>query len=264
MPDWIKKRALITVRTYPTPSSKSVEASCTAGVTDSGEWIRLFPIPYRLMAEERRFEKWHWIEVEALKASSDSRPESFKVNQDSVVIGDYVNTKEAWQQRRQLLEPLRRSSMCRIQRELDERGAPTLGFFRPFEIKRLVIEPASQPDWTKEEKVILQQRGDLFQRAPEQLLEKIPLEFRYEFRCGDVDCKSHTMMCTDWEMMQAYRKWRRKYGDEWEKKFRQRFETEMIHKNQTHFFVGTLHQHPKNWIIVGLLYPPKSQAGALL
>jgi hypothetical protein len=77
------------------------------------------------MAEERRFEKWHWIEVEALKASSDSRPESFKVNQDSVVIGDYVNTKEAWQQRRQLLEPLRRSSMCRIQRELDERGAPT-------------------------------------------------------------------------------------------------------------------------------------------
>jgi hypothetical protein len=38
----------------------------------------------------------------------------------------------------------------------------------------------------------------------------------------------------------------------------------MIHKNQTHFFVGTLHQHPKNWIIVGLLYPPKSQAGALL
>jgi hypothetical protein len=31
----------------------------------------------------------------------------------------------------------------------------------------------------------------------------------------------------------------------------------MLEKNDTHFFVGTLHQYPKNWIIVGLFYPPK-------
>ena len=68
MPDWTKQRVLITVRTYPTPSAKSVEASCTAGVTADGQWIRLFPISYRLMAEERQFKKWQWIEVETLKA----------------------------------------------------------------------------------------------------------------------------------------------------------------------------------------------------
>jgi hypothetical protein len=28
-------------------------------------------------------------------------------------------------------------------------------------------------------------------------------------------------------------------------------------EDDTHFFVGTLHQYPKNWIIVGLFYPPK-------
>lgn len=257
MPDWMKKNALITVRTYPAPSSKSVEASCTAGVTDHGEWIRLFPIPYRLMEQQRRFQKWYWIEAEAIKAANNSRPESFKVNQEFIVIGENVRTKDGWQQRRKIMEPLRRSSMCRIQKELDDRGAPTLGFFRPFEIKRLHIEPAAQSEWTEEEKTILQQGGDLFQKAPDQLLEKIPLEFRYEFRCGDVDCKSHTMMCTDWEMMQAYRAWRREYGDKWEQKFRQRFEDEMINKYDTHFFVGTLHQYPKNWIIVGLFYPPK-------
>ena len=89
MPDWIKKRALITVRIYPTPSAKSVEASCTAGVTEKGEWLRLFPIPYRLMAEQRQFKKWHWIEAEAIKATNDLRPESFKVNQDSIVVGAY-------------------------------------------------------------------------------------------------------------------------------------------------------------------------------
>jgi hypothetical protein len=31
----------------------------------------------------------------------------------------------------------------------------------------------------------------------------------------------------------------------------------MIKKNDTHFFVGTVHQHPGSWIIVGLFYPPK-------
>jgi hypothetical protein len=213
-------------------------------------------MPYRLMAEERRFKKWQWIEVETLKASNDSRPESFKVNPDSIVVRNSVDTKDGWRERRKLMEPLRRSSMCRIQRERDEHGAPTLGFFKPFQIKRLLIEPAAQAEWTESERAILKQGGDLFQRAPEQLLEKIPLEFRYEFRCGDVDCNGHTMMCTDWEMIQAYRAWSKEYGDKWEEAFRQRFETEMIDKNDTHFFVGTLHQYPKSWIVVGLFYPP--------
>jgi hypothetical protein len=49
MPNWIKKRVLITVRTYPVPSAKSIEASCTGGITGDGQWMRLFPVPYRLI-----------------------------------------------------------------------------------------------------------------------------------------------------------------------------------------------------------------------
>jgi hypothetical protein len=64
------------------------------------------------------------------------------------------------------------------------------------------------------------------------------------------------MSCTDWEMLQAYRSWKREYGDKWEEKFRQRFQTEMIQQRDTHFYVGTIHQHPGSWIIVGLFYPP--------
>ncbi len=63
-------------------------------------------------------------------------------------------------------------------------------------------------------------------------------------------------MCTDWEMGQSYRSWRR-YGQEWEAKFRQRYERDMIERNDTSFYVGTVHQHPNRWIIVGLFYPPK-------
>ena len=47
------------------------------------------------------------------------------------------------------------------------------------------------------------------------------------------------------------------YGDNWEAAFRQKYETEMREKFDTHFYVGTINQHPKEWIIVGLFYPPK-------
>jgi hypothetical protein len=40
------------------------------------------------------------------------------------------------------------------------------------------------------------------------------------------------MICTDWEMGQAYRAWQKKYGDGWEAMFRQRFETEMMPASQ--------------------------------
>jgi len=36
----------------------------------------------------------------------------------------------------------------------------------------------------------------------------------------------------------------------------------MINKNDTHFIVGTVHGHPKEWIIIGLFYPPKDATEA--
>jgi hypothetical protein len=60
---WSTKRVLITVRTYPVPAQKGIEVSCTAGVTSDGEWIRLFPIPYRFLTADQRFTKYQWIEV---------------------------------------------------------------------------------------------------------------------------------------------------------------------------------------------------------
>lgn len=254
--DWVKKRVLIVVRTYPVPARKSVEASCTAAITDDGQWVRLFPVPYRLMDQEKRFTKWHWIDTRILRAAGDSRPESYKLDISNIQIGDAVGTQDGWRARTDLIKPLRRPSMCRIQRERDAHGAPTLGVFRPHRIDRLVIEPTTE-NWTDGEMAILTQ-GSLFERAPLQTLEKIPYTFRYEFRCGDVDCNGHSMMCTDWEMGQAYRDWRKAYGDDgWEGKFREKFETWMKGRD-THFFVGTIHQHPGSWIIVGLFYPPRA------
>ena len=83
------------------------------------------------------------------------------------------------------------------------------------------------------------------------------------FRCDDDACPGHTLACTDWEMGEAWRQWRDKYGEAgWEEKFRQRFEAEMIEKYDTHFYVGTVHHHPSTWIVVGLFYPPQPKLQA--
>jgi hypothetical protein len=145
--------------------------------------------------------------------------------------------------------------MCQIRRE-QTIGGPTLGLFKPFKITRLKITPTSS-DWTPKQKTILNQNSFGFQNAPKEALQKIPFEFTYQFRCDDADCNGHEMDCTDWEMSEAYRDWSKKYGAEWKVKFLQTFERDMISRYDTHFYVGTLHQHPKNWQIVGLFYPPR-------
>ncbi len=252
-----KKRVLITVRTYPVPATKGVEVSCTAGITSDGKWIRLFPIPYRSLDEDKRFSKYQWIEVEVRKAKNDQRPESFVPNIDTIRTKETVPPTDQWRARKEIIKTLLRPSMCSIQREQEERGSPTLGIFKPAEIKRLTIEPEEQSDWTPEDLSKLNQTLSFFQKSPAHQLEKLPFKFKYEFRCAEPACNGHSMSCTDWEIGQSYRKWRTEYGDQWVQAFRQKYEREMIDKFDTHFFVGNVHLYPNAWLIVGLFYPPR-------
>ena len=250
------KKVLIVVRTYPSPARKGVEVSCTAAITDKSEWLRLFPVPYRLLPHDQRFRKYQWVDISVTKAK-DHRPESYKLHGDTIkILSEPLPTANSWRARKDFVFPLRAHCMCCLQNERDENGYPTLGIFRPRTIERLIIKDESAT-WTPGQLGILRQ-GHLFEEGPHEELEKIPHSFRYRFRCNEPTCKGHTMICTDWEMGESWRKWRTQYGDDWEAKFRQRYETEMIEKNDTHFYVGTVHQHPGTWIIVGLFYPPKT------
>jgi hypothetical protein len=252
---WLEKKVCIVVKTYPTPATNGVEVSCTAGITEQGEWIRLFPVPFRFLEKDQRFKKYQWIQLRVKKAS-DPRPESFNIDPTSIRLmhDRQVSTSGSWKKRKDLVFPLAARSYCALKRERDDKGFPTLGFFKPKQILRLVIEKGA-PVWSDAEKAKLEQK-DLFDVGPVTQLQKIPYKFSYEFVCDDSECAGHTFMCSDWEMAEAFRQWRQKYGDKWEGAFRQKFETEMIKERDTHFYVGTIHQHPGAWIIVGLFYPP--------
>jgi hypothetical protein len=105
---------LIVVRTYPVPAKKGVEVSCTAAITDKGEWLRLFPVPYRRLNDNQQFSKYQWIDVGVTKAS-DPRPESHKISQETIKIkSDVLPTTNDWQARKDVILPLKAESMCAL------------------------------------------------------------------------------------------------------------------------------------------------------
>ena len=254
---WVTKKVLIVVRTYPTPATRGVEVSCTAGITEEGEWIRLFPIPYRFLDPDKRFRKYQLIEV-SVKRSSDPRPESYEIDSDSIeILDEPLTTSNYWQARKERVLPLQATSLCDLQRQRRENGYPTLGFFKPTDVT-FRIESEENQKWTQEELERLSQYS-LFQNAPSHTLEKIPYKFRYEFQCNSATCNGHSMICTDWELGESYRRWRNEYGiSRWTAAFRKKYQYEMTEMNDLHFFVGTVRQYPDSWIIVGLFYPRKA------
>ena len=42
-------KVLITVTTYPLPSRSYDELVCTAGITEEGNWIRIYPVPLQFL-----------------------------------------------------------------------------------------------------------------------------------------------------------------------------------------------------------------------
>jgi hypothetical protein len=104
-----KTKVLILVKTYPLPSRGHQEVVCTAGITESGEWVRLYPIDYRYRPRDQQFEEYQWIEVELEPKGSknDKRRESRRPVLESIRrIGEPLSTKRKWAARRQIVDRL--------------------------------------------------------------------------------------------------------------------------------------------------------------
>src|ERR1044071_6231220 len=102
MPSRETKKALIVVRTSPIPAASGVEVSCTAAVTEDRKWLRLYPVPYRFLDQDKRFRKYQWIEVEVTKGS-DGRPESYTPALASIkILTEPLPTANEWQARKEI------------------------------------------------------------------------------------------------------------------------------------------------------------------
>ena len=50
-----REKILILVKTYPNRSNKYIETVCTAGIREDGSWVRIFPVQFRLYADDQKY-----------------------------------------------------------------------------------------------------------------------------------------------------------------------------------------------------------------
>ena len=262
---------LLTVTTYPLPSRSYDELVCTAGLLESGEWIRIYPVPLSFLLGQRKSGKmqsfkYTWIELDLDRRTDDFRPESFSPkNYDFRDLEHFekIDTKGNWALRKEICL---KNVFTNLDELIDLSKAPnnkSLATFKPTRIERLeIVEDESE--WKNEWKE-LRKQGDLFfqDKDPEILIPKLPFKFYYRFQ--DDSGKSSRLMIEDWEIGALY--WnclKAASGNKAEalEKVRQRYEEEFIAKKDIYFFLGTTRQwhmrRSKNpFVIIGVFYPKK-------
>ena len=253
-------KVLITVKTYPIPSAKYDELVCTAGVTESGDFVRLYPINFRDLPFSQQYKKYQWIEVMAEKHQGrDVRKESYRPDSDTIqIIGEPIKSNPGnWGNRARYALAKKASSMeeLRDQREADR---TSLGVFKPRIVHDLEIS-ADDPEWKDSFKEALRQVRLWDDRTvSKEPPRKVPFKFRYRFECDDPRCNGHRMMIEDWEVGALF--WKLvDNGHSHEAaadKVKDKFLGELCGPDKnTHFFVGTILAHPKTWVVIGVFYP---------
>lgn len=263
------QRVLILCKTYPSPSATYSETSCVAGVTEKGEFVRLFPVPFRLIADEQQFRKWQWVTALVEKARDDHRTESHRIFVDKITCDDapLPAGKEGWPHRMALLRNVPvHTDFAAVERSRLQSGA-TLALLKPHRILDLEVKATKNPDWTEDERAKLtqmQRQTSLFSDEENQrqvaLLEKIPFDFYYRYECVvDGNPVTYRHKLVDWELGALYRRLRKQHGAAgWEKPFREKYEKELPSRDLM-LLLGTIHRFPDQWLAISVICPPRPQ-----
>jgi hypothetical protein len=243
-------RARILVKAFPQPSKAHEETVCCAGITDDGrELLRLFPIRFRRLPNEQRFDRYDLVEMTATKAS-DPRPESYRVDEGSIRIlerGSALSPKA----KVQLWQPFIAPSLTALHQE-NRTTQRSLGIIRPDpgSLKFLVraAKDADAEDRQIADQVLQAHQSSLLE-APLTPLEKPEYAFVYRYTS---DGQRHEHMIHDWEVQEAHRQYKRRYGEAALEHLKRMY-GETIPADNLHFIMGTMAAHPRTFIVIGLL-----------
>lgn len=265
----LSAKVLITVKTYPLPSSKYEELVCTAGLLETGEWIRIYPVPFRSLPFEAQYKKYNWVELNLERNISDFRPESYspkrRFDEPIKAIGS-IGTENQWAERKRIILNEVHTSMGDLIDIAKSDQQKSLATLKPTEIIDFVVEE-DEREWKKEWQSQFQQLSLFDSNKNEgksrEIVRKVPYKYSYSFLSSG-DAKPRKLMIEDWEIGALY--WNclaRAEGDETaaNELVRQKYFDEFVAKKDLYFFLGTTKQwhnvSPNPFIIIGVFYPPK-------
>lgn len=196
-----KRKILILVKTYPHPSNKSVETVCTAGLTEDGKWIRIYPVPYRFLLDNQKFKTFNWIEAEIAKrpVGKDYRKESYSVEADTIKVIGYLDSEDDAAKRYRLVSSAAAASFEEVVLKHQElKNEPTLAAVKPFKMYDLKFEKTDR-DWTPEQLTSLNQLSMFEQDIGIKPLRKVPWKIVCCFDDSNNEHTHHELMLTDWQ-----------------------------------------------------------------
>ena len=202
---WTEKTALIIGRAYPEPSRRHIETVCTGAITEDGELLRLYPIPLplRYLQDSQRYKLWTWARFEIQKSQNDKRKESFRVREDSIKIISQVESKG---EQFALLQ----KAIVKDRETLDKNYRNDWTSLGIIPIEFIDLEPRLPRTSWKLDKSYIDQANLFVEKKP---LEQPPIELRLTFRCkNNPTCRHHGSRLIAWEYMEAFRKFRQRYG----------------------------------------------------
>ncbi len=206
-------KVLIAVKTYPAISTKYGETVCTAGITEEGKWIRIYPLPFRKINRENRFKKYEWIELELRRNTNDFRPESYRpINyQEIKTIGEIKPDGDTWDERRKIVLRKVYTNLEQLIAEAKDKNICTsLATFKPKKILDFTYEKTDREWGTKQIQYLEseKQQANLFESEEEdeienfEVVDKVPYKFKFKFI--DDTGKTSNLMIEDWEIGMLY------------------------------------------------------------
>lgn len=265
---WERRRILIWGKTRPELSKTYRETVCTGGIfEDTKTFVRLYPIPLRYMEDDQVFKKYQWIEASVAKNPRDTRPESYKIRIDDLVLGETIPAATHWHERaRWVLNDRTCFSSVEALEEAQRVQRISLGLIRPATIEAITIHSFDQANkddyWRRYQEVTNQDMFavDVTTQHPTKPLLPPDYRFRIRFRCDDSTCRGHECAVLDWELDALYFRLRQK-GDapfDAAKKVQDKLYEICSDQHDIQFYMGNLFTHPQKFTIVGFWYPQKT------
>lgn len=237
------ERALILVKAVPRPSKTYQETVCCAGVTDKGEWRRLYPIRFRQLQGAQQFNRWQWVEYGARMPRADRRQESRRIEEQTLRCLSKIKDADRL---RQVFPLLRRST-----KEAAGRGE-SLCLLEP---RTLALKTKLKPPGMIEEERRRYKAAAAQPSFLDRELGKLePCPYAVQMPFVDEDGASHTPMCGDWETTATFFNLRRQgHSDSKIIEHLTRSYTSKGPKKRVFLAMGTVAARPRQWLLLGVL-----------
>lgn len=228
------------VKALPHAGERHGETVCCAGLTESGEWRRQFPIHFRTL--EQKFRRWQWIDYDWRRPKDDQRPESRRVQEHTIVAGREMPERERASFLDRLVVPSTEAAAAKGQ---------TLALIRPHNVRfHHEKKRAHEIDRERQAYAAVARQGTFFDKEL-TALEPCPYAFRFEYETGDG--KPHRNTCDDWETAAMFYNFRGRYGEAQALRLMDRtFNNDYPTKGMV-FALGTHSRYPGTWLLVGVI-----------